>query len=94
MCQLGLTPVTDRTLRAASFLVFRQPRAPRCCCVLLTDTHASAPSQHTTQVSRDPSKPTRVAPLPHMFVVRDLVVDMSNFYSQYKSIQPFLKKKG
>jgi succinate dehydrogenase (ubiquinone) iron-sulfur subunit len=29
-----------------------------------------------------------------MFVVRDLVVDMSNFYSQYKSIQPFLKKKG
>eukprot|EP00887_Chlorella_sp_A99_P007853 scaffold20.g7853.t1 len=27
-------------------------------------------------------KVTRVAPLPHMYVVRDLVVDMSNFYAQ------------
>ena len=35
---------------------------------------------------------SRVAPLPHMFVVKDLVVDMSNFYSQYKSIKPFLQK--
>ena len=33
---------------------------------------------------------TKVAPLPHMFVVRDLVVDMSNFYAQYKSIKPWL----
>lgn len=35
----------------------------------------------------------QVAPLPHMFVVRDLVVDMANFYSQYKSIKPYLQKK-
>jgi succinate dehydrogenase (ubiquinone) iron-sulfur subunit len=28
-----------------------------------------------------------------MFVVKDLVVDMSNFYSQYKSIKPFLQRK-
>merc|ERR1712118_455458 len=27
---------------------------------------------------------TKVAPLPHMHVIRDLVVDMSNFYAQYK----------
>merc|ERR1712205_35375 len=27
---------------------------------------------------------------PHMFVVRDLVCDMSNFYAQYKSIKPWL----
>merc|ERR1712216_195633 len=33
---------------------------------------------------------TKVAPLPHMFVVRDLVCDMSNFYAQYKSIKPWL----
>merc|ERR1712054_723650 len=32
-----------------------------------------------------------IAPLPHMHVVRDLVVDMSNFYAQYKSIRPFLE---
>ncbi len=45
------------------------------------------------KVDRDPSKVGKVAPLPHMFVVRDLVVDMSNFYAQYKSIKPFLQKK-
>ncbi|GAB4819375.1 hypothetical protein N2152v2_006421 [Parachlorella kessleri] len=45
-----------------------------------------------TRVEREPSKVSRVAPLPHMFVVRDLVVDMSNFYAQYKSIKPYLQK--
>ena len=46
-----------------------------------------------TKVDRDPSKVSKVAPLPHMFVVKDLVVDMSNFYAQYKSIKPYLQKK-
>ena len=32
-----------------------------------------------------------IAPLPHMFVVKDLVVDMANFYAQYKSIKPYLQ---
>ncbi|ETK87595.1 hypothetical protein L915_08001 [Phytophthora nicotianae] len=32
----------------------------------------------------------RIYPLPHMFVVRDLVVDLSNFYDQYASIEPWL----
>ena len=27
-------------------------------------------------------------PLPHMYVVKDLVPDMTNFYQQYKSIKP------
>ena len=45
------------------------------------------------QVERDPTKVTRIAPLPHMFVIRDLVVDMSNFYAQYKSIKPYLQTK-
>jgi succinate dehydrogenase (ubiquinone) iron-sulfur subunit len=44
-----------------------------------------------TKVDRDAGKVTRVAPLPHMFVVKDLVVDMSNFYAQYKHIQPYLQ---
>lgn len=46
-----------------------------------------------TKVERDPSKVTKIAPLPHMFVIKDLVVDMSNFYAQYKSIKPYLQKK-
>ena len=28
-----------------------------------------------------------------MYVVKDLVPDMSNFYAQYKSIQPWLQRK-
>ena len=36
-------------------------------------------------------KPQKIYPLPHMFVIKDLVCDMSNFYAQYKSIKPFLQ---
>lgn len=46
-----------------------------------------------SKVDRDPSQASRVAPLPHMFVIKDLVVDMSNFYAQYKSIKPYIQKK-
>jgi len=34
-----------------------------------------------------------VYPLPHMSVVKDLVVDMSGFYAQYASIEPWMKTK-
>ena len=33
----------------------------------------------------------QVNPLPHMYVVKDLVPDMTNFYQQYKAIEPYLK---
>jgi len=32
-----------------------------------------------------------IRPLPHMYVVKDLVSDMTNFYQQYKSIKPWLQ---
>lgn len=35
-----------------------------------------------------------VSPLMFMFVLKDLVVDMTHFYSQYKSIDPYLKRKS
>uniref|UniRef100_A0A7S0QTP2 Succinate dehydrogenase [ubiquinone] iron-sulfur subunit, mitochondrial n=1 Tax=Pyramimonas obovata TaxID=1411642 RepID=A0A7S0QTP2_9CHLO len=41
------------------------------------------------EVDKNASKIT-IAPLPHMYVVKDLVVDMANFYAQYKSIKPWL----
>jgi succinate dehydrogenase (ubiquinone) iron-sulfur subunit len=44
-------------------------------------------------IDRDLSKPSVITPLGHMFVLRDLVVDMTNFYTQYKSIDPYLKRK-
>merc|ERR1712216_224231 len=30
---------------------------------------------------------------PHSYVVKDLVPDLTNFYNQYKSIEPWLKRK-
>lgn len=46
-----------------------------------------------TKINPDPAKTTPISPLPHMWVVKDLVVDMTNFYNQYKSIEPWLKRK-
>lgn len=36
----------------------------------------------------------KINPLPHMYVIKDLVPDMTNFYQQYKSIEPYLKTKS
>ncbi len=35
--------------------------------------------------------PVKVYPLPHMKVVKDLVPDLTNFYAQHRSIEPWLK---
>jgi succinate dehydrogenase (ubiquinone) iron-sulfur subunit len=40
------------------------------------------------------SEPMKIYPLPHQYVVKDLVTDLSNFYAQYKSIKPWLQTKG
>eukprot|EP00927_Polykrikos_kofoidii_P026918 TRINITY_DN2387_c1_g1_i6.p1 TRINITY_DN2387_c1_g1~~TRINITY_DN2387_c1_g1_i6.p1 ORF type:complete len:316 (-),score=45.50 TRINITY_DN2387_c1_g1_i6:323-1207(-) len=34
-----------------------------------------------------------IQPLPHTYVVKDLVPDLTNFYNQYKAIEPWLKRK-
>lgn len=47
----------------------------------------------SSKIDDNLSKPLKLYPLPHMYVVKDLVPDMSNFYNQYKSIQPWLKRK-
>ena len=36
----------------------------------------------------------QVQPLPHTYVLKDLVPDLSNFYNHYKSIEPWLKRKS
>lgn len=46
-----------------------------------------------SKIDATSSKPLKVYPLPHMYVVRDLVPDMNNFYEQYKNIQPWLQRK-
>jgi succinate dehydrogenase / fumarate reductase iron-sulfur subunit len=37
------------------------------------------------------AEPIRIYPLPHMPVVKDLVPDLTTFYAQYASIQPWLQ---
>jgi len=45
----------------------------------------------TCKIPED-DKPTKIYPLPHMYVVKDLVPDMTNFYEQYRYIEPYLKR--
>jgi len=44
-----------------------------------------------TTSMRDLSGEIRIYPLPHMPVVKDLVPDLTNFYAQHASIEPWLK---
>jgi len=44
-----------------------------------------------TKAMSDVSGAVRIYPLPHMPVVKDLVPDLTNFYAQHASIEPWLK---
>jgi succinate dehydrogenase (ubiquinone) iron-sulfur subunit len=46
-----------------------------------------------SRIDKDVSKEVKIYPLPNTFVIKDLVPDLTNFYRQYKSIEPFLKQK-
>eukprot|EP00296_Roombia_truncata_P000372 JP436041.1.p1 GENE.JP436041.1~~JP436041.1.p1 ORF type:complete len:273 (-),score=81.51 JP436041.1:217-1035(-) len=35
--------------------------------------------------------PMKIYPLPHMYIIKDLVPDMNNFYDQHKYVQPWLQ---
>ncbi|KAF7356735.1 Succinate dehydrogenase [ubiquinone] iron-sulfur subunit, mitochondrial [Mycena venus] len=43
------------------------------------------------RIDRNGAKDTKIYPLPHMYVVKDLVPDLTLFYKQYKSIKPYLQ---
>lgn len=47
-----------------------------------------------SKIDTSASKTTKIYPLPHMYVVKDLVPDMNNFYQQYKSIEPWLQRRS
>uniref|UniRef100_C1C2I4 Succinate dehydrogenase [ubiquinone] iron-sulfur subunit, mitochondrial n=1 Tax=Caligus clemensi TaxID=344056 RepID=C1C2I4_CALCM len=46
------------------------------------------------KVDPNPNKAIKIYPLPHMYVVKDLVPDMNNFYEQHRSIQPWLQREN
>merc|ERR1711998_826277 len=41
----------------------------------------------------EPTVQSKIHPLPHMYVVKDLIPDMTNFYEQHKSVKPWLEVK-
>jgi succinate dehydrogenase (ubiquinone) iron-sulfur subunit len=47
----------------------------------------------TSSIKCSSSDAQKIYPLPHMYVVKDLVPDMTQFYKQYKSIKPYLQQK-
>lgn len=47
----------------------------------------------TGRIPTDSAQQSRIYPLPHTYVVKDLVPDMTQFYKQYKSIKPYLQRE-
>ncbi|SBS92635.1 iron-sulfur subunit of succinate dehydrogenase, putative [Plasmodium malariae] len=46
-----------------------------------------------TEVNKNKKEVTEIHPLPNLYIMKDLVPDLTNFYNQYKSIDPWLKRK-
>ncbi|KAK4499980.1 hypothetical protein PRZ48_008166 [Zasmidium cellare] len=44
------------------------------------------------RIPTDTAKDSKIYPLPHTYVVKDLVPDLTQFYKQYKSIKPYLQR--
>ncbi|KAI9663468.1 MAG: succinate dehydrogenase complex, subunit B [Alyxoria varia] len=44
------------------------------------------------RIPTDTAQESRIYPLPHSYVVKDLVPDLTQFYKQYKSIKPYLQR--
>lgn len=45
-----------------------------------------------SKIDTNLSSTSKIYPLPHMYIVKDLVPDLNNFYDQYRSIQPWLQR--
>ena len=44
------------------------------------------------RIPKESSSDVKIYPLPHTYVVKDLVPDLTQFYKQYKSIKPYLQR--
>lgn len=53
----------------------------------------TATNNLTGRIPTDTKAESRIYPLPHTYVVKDLVPDLTQFYKQYKSIKPFLQRE-
>ncbi len=76
---------------ADSTLTFRRScREGICgsCAMNIDGTNTLACTKHISEIK---ASTINIYPLPHMNVVKDLVTDLSHFYDQYASIEPWLK---
>ena len=47
-----------------------------------------------SRIDTNTATESKIYPLPHMYIVRDLVPDLTLFYKQYKSIKPYLQRES
>uniref|UniRef100_UPI00358FFF03 succinate dehydrogenase [ubiquinone] iron-sulfur subunit, mitochondrial isoform X1 n=1 Tax=Myxine glutinosa TaxID=7769 RepID=UPI00358FFF03 len=73
-------------------LTFRRSCREGICGSCAMNIHGGNTLACICRIDHNLGKVTKIYPLPHMYVVKDLVPDMSHFYMQYKSIEPYLKK--
>lgn len=50
------------------------------------------PPGQTGRINTEDKSDVKIYPLPHTYVVKDLVPDLTQFYKQYKSIKPYLQR--
>uniref|UniRef100_A0A2K5IRK6 Succinate dehydrogenase [ubiquinone] iron-sulfur subunit, mitochondrial n=1 Tax=Colobus angolensis palliatus TaxID=336983 RepID=A0A2K5IRK6_COLAP len=76
-----------------STLTFRRSRREGICGSCAMNINGGNTLAFTGRIDTNLNKVSKIYPLPHMYVIKDLVPDLSNFNAQYKSIEPYLKKK-
>lgn len=63
------------------------------CAMNINGTNCLACTTRVQDASEGGTKPVVCRPLPHMEVIKDLVVDLRQFYKQYASTKPWLQPK-
>ena len=61
------------------------------CAMNIGGTNTLACTKATADVPKNRQGEVVINPLPHMHVVKDLVPDLTHFYAQHASVQPWLK---
>ncbi len=92
-CSMVLDALIKIKAEVDSSLTFRKScREGICgsCAMNIDGTNTLACTKSIDDIKGD----VNIYPLPHMHVIKDLVADMTNFYAQYESIQPWMKKSS
>jgi succinate dehydrogenase / fumarate reductase, iron-sulfur subunit len=92
-CSMVLDALIKAKSESDSSLTFRRScREGICgsCAMNIDGTNTLACTKAISDIKGD----VNIYPLPHMNVVKDLVVDMSHFYSQYESIKPWIENSS